>query len=646
MAIGRISGPMLLSQLDRQGIDLEFLSGVGTLLKLDFTNYCVQVLGGSSLGVYAMDVSGNLAAGNVVLESGALITTQQLNQPLTLQANGAANVTVINANVISGRVDGTVIGGLNPVQGTFTYLDANVLGTFALANVSNLRANRIPFTNSSNTYLEDDSKLQYFTANSALVIANLTVTEQQTFTTLDAGNLIIRESIPTGITFIAANSWVVTDSNLTYYVGNSLVKTGNLRLTVPNTNQLLFLDAADNRTLKGSPFLRFDGTNMQANGITTLSNVVIRFDNLTNRPLITTAGTNEDLVITPGGTGAIDVDNNLIRNLSAPLLGSDAATKQYVDSLITITTASTRSIFQFDSKVEVSDDNALLANIVFNINGIEQGRIESNKVTMQDVVIRNNVIETDAGPLRLKPFNNDRIIADNFSTFRLPTGNISARPSPGSELTGDFRFNTEIGTIEWYDGDQWENPANSTITSQTIIPDGVNPNFVLTQDSTTEAVLVNFNGVIQRPGTTYSVSGNVITFTTTPLTTDIVEVRFLNGSTAQATNPIVVDRPYVNVGVLSTTVDQWYITVYRGAKYTYTAKTVLGNNVELGELKLVHDNLSSFFNNSFVSKTGNSCVTWSTTIDISGVLSLKATGTHADTVVKWHAIYLTDPDVM
>jgi hypothetical protein len=654
MAIGRISGPMLLPALDRQGIDLEFFSGTGTLTKLDFTNYTVQVLGGSQPGIFRMDVSGNLAAGNIILQNGALITTQQLNQTLTLQANGVANVTVINANVISGRVDGTVVGGLDPRPGTFTFLNANVLGTFATANINNLHARGVPFTAANNNVLIDNPTFQFFEGNNALLVSNLTVLEAQTFTTLDAGNLIIRDANPTSITYIAANNWVVTSPNLFYTAGNNLVHTGNLRLTSPNTGQLLYLDATDERKLKGSPFLRFDGINMLANGITTLGNIVLRFDNSSNKPLITTAGANEDLVITPSGTGSIDVDNNLIRNLGSPLVGSDAATKQYVDSLITISTASTRSIFQFDSQVTVSDDNLTAANIVFVLNGVEQGRVDSGQWTLQDLVIRNNVLETDAGALEIKPKNNDRVVIDTPFTLRLPSGNVAQRPSPGTELVGDFRFNSDLSTIEWYDGTAWENPANSTVTSQTITPDGTSSNFTLSQTSTTDSVLVNFNGVIQRPSTTYSVAGDIITFTTVPLATDIIEVRFLNGATALATNPIVVDKPFSNVGVTTTTVDSWSVLQYIGAKYTYTARTSAGNNVEMGELKVIHDNFtaantsltSTFFTSSFVSKNGNSCVTWSTTVSAPGVLSLRATGTHADMNIKWHAMYFTDPDVI
>jgi hypothetical protein len=39
MAIGRVAGPMLLSELDRQGIDLNFTTNSNTLAYLDFSNF-------------------------------------------------------------------------------------------------------------------------------------------------------------------------------------------------------------------------------------------------------------------------------------------------------------------------------------------------------------------------------------------------------------------------------------------------------------------------------------------------------------------------------------------------------------------------------------------------------------------------------
>lgn len=638
MAIGRVAGPMLLSELDRQGIDLTFTTNSNQLVSLDFTSFRMALKGGTT-SAYVFDVNGNAAIGNVVLENGAVITSQGLNQTLTLQANGVANVTVINANVISGRVDGTVIGGLNPRPATFTYMNANVLATMATANVSNLRANLIAFTAPNNQIIMDSTSLRFYNANNSMVVDNLTVLQSQTFTTLDAANVIIRNSTANAIPFMAANNWVKTNSSLTYSEANNMVSTGNVRLSGPNTNQVLFLDAADNRFLKGTTFLTFDGTNLRANGITRLGNVTM-FNNI-----IGTANTDEDLVLAPDGAGIISADDKNIRNVAAPTAPSDAATKSYVDGLITISTASTSSIYQFDTRVTALDDNNGTANITFAISGVEQGRITSGLVNWQDININDATISTQAGPLILSPYNDERVIIDTPKSLGLPVGNNAERPTPGLEFVGDFRFNTELGTVEWYDGNQWENPTNSTVTSQTIVPDGVNATFVLSQASTTQAVLVNFNGVIQRPSTTYSVALDQITFSSVPLTTDIIEVRFFNGTVAQATNPIVTDSSYSNVGITATTIDSWYINTYRAAKYTYVAKTTTGNNYETGDLHVVHDNLEGFHSSVFVSKTGSSLITWTTTNDPIGVMNIKAQGTHADTQVKFHAIYLTDPTV-
>jgi hypothetical protein len=258
---------------------------------------------------------------------------------------------------------------------------------------------------------------------------------------------------------------------------------------------------------------------------------------------------------------------------------------------------------------------------VFVVDGFENGRIENGFVTWQDIEIFDNYVTSQAGPLNLQPGSGDRIILDTVTSVRLPAGNSAERPVAGFEQTGDFRFNTEFQTVEWYNGTDWKNPLMATVTSQAIVPDGTNAVYTLSQTSTTESVLVNFNGVIQRPSTTYAVAGNLITFTTVPLASDIIEVRFLNGTTAQATNPIVVDSSYANISISATTIDSWYMNEYRAVKYTYTAKSTLGNAYEMGEVKLVHDGITAFF----------------------GTMNVRVQGLYADTRIKYHAIYLTDP---
>jgi hypothetical protein len=104
-------------------------------------------------------------------------------------------------------------------------------------------------------------------------------------------------------------------------------------------------------------------------------------------------------------------------------------------------------------------------------------------------------------------------------------GNTIQRPA--TPITGLIRYNEETTKIEFYDGAQWQDVATSTVTNQTLNGDGVSVVFVLNQNSTTAASLVSMNGVLQLPTVAYSVAGNLLTFTEAPLSTDVIDVRFL-----------------------------------------------------------------------------------------------------------------------
>ena len=67
---------------------------------------------------------------------------------------------------------------------------------------------------------------------------------------------------------------------------------------------------------------------------------------------------------------------------------------------------------------------------------------------------------------------------------------------------------------------------------QQFYGDGSMGPYTMTQDSTNNAVLVTINGLTQPPGTTYTVTGNLITFTETINVDEIVDIRFLGSSTS------------------------------------------------------------------------------------------------------------------
>lgn len=113
------------------------------------------------------------------------------------------------------------------------------------------------------------------------------------------------------------------------------------------------------------------------------------------------------------------------------------------------------------------------------------------------------------------------------SALNLPSGTTTNRP--GSPATGAFRWNTTTGFPEFYDGSTWYSVARSfNVTSQQIIPNGVDTSFTLNKAATTPGILVTINGVVQDPdGGVYSVSGTTITFTSVLSSTDVVSIRFL-----------------------------------------------------------------------------------------------------------------------
>jgi len=150
-------------------------------------------------------------------------------------------------------------------------------------------------------------------------------------------------------------------------------------------------------------------------------------------------------------------------------------------------------------------------------SGTTLGNLQVNDTTITTVNANANII--------LEPDGTGTVQINSTSSFTLPTGNTSQRPA--SADSGAIRYNSETTNIEFYDGSDWTNVAEGgTIESQTISPDGSTTQFDLDRDTTADAVLVTLNGVSQIPNSSYSVTGNVITFTETPTTDDIIEVRF------------------------------------------------------------------------------------------------------------------------
>lgn len=146
---------------------------------------------------------------------------------------------------------------------------------------------------------------------------------------------------------------------------------------------------------------------------------------------------------------------------------------------------------------------------------------------LDNITINTTTISTDItnGNIYLAPTGTGMVQINGTNAFSMPVGNTAQQPN--YVPAGSFRYNSDTDTPEFFNGTDWVS-VTSSVVNQSITPNGSANAFVLTSSTTTSGVIVSLNGVIQSPTTAYSVSGNVITFTETPLTTDIIDVRFIS----------------------------------------------------------------------------------------------------------------------
>jgi hypothetical protein len=110
----------------------------------------------------------------------------------------------------------------------------------------------------------------------------------------------------------------------------------------------------------------------------------------------------------------------------------------------------------------------------------------------------------------------------------IPVGNTVQQPSPAT--TGTIRFNTAETAVEVYNGSAWVLVGGGgTATNQIITPDGTSVTYTLDKATTAASIIVSLNGIVQVPGASYSytVAGTQLTFSEAPLSSDLIDVRFL-----------------------------------------------------------------------------------------------------------------------
>ena len=241
-----------------------------------------------------------------------------------------------------------------------------------------------------------------------------------------------------------------------------------------------------------------------------------------NGNTISSSNTNGNIDISPNGTGNI--------NLNDAVQATSTIQATRFISNVAIGTAP----FTVTSTTQVANLNVATAGTASTVTTAAQPNITSvGNLTIANIdniqINTNTISSTDTnGNIYFDPNGTGRVIASGTNAITIPNGNTSERPAG---IEGDIRINSETGTFEYYGAGLWVTVTGlSPIVSQSFTGDGSTVNFTLSQNATTDGVLISINGVVQSPGTAYTVSGTTLTFTEAPLTGDVIDVRLLSAA--------------------------------------------------------------------------------------------------------------------
>ena len=519
----------------------------------------VNVTGDATVGGN-LSVTGNLTvSGTVTSVNSSTVNINDINIVLAnnattaAQANGGgitingANATMIynsssNAFVFSHPISAngsllTSITGAN-VTGTVSYAStansvavANVVGIGNIATINrDGNASNILYGNgifaaapSSGTTYGDSNVASYLptytgniSAGNIIVSGNITDNNGDLNITTTSGGNINLIATSTGRVIIDGMIWPGSDGLANYILqtdgSNNLSwvqQTGNATAVALNT-------AYVSRTYTG------DGTTVNFGVSTNLTStsVIVSLSGVVQTPTVDYNVSGTTLTFTTAPPNGVGIN---IREIGIPLAGGSNGQVLYNNSGTIGGTAS----FTYDAGTGTITANSLV------VNSANFGSVANLRITGGNV----GDILSSLGNGRMAWAN---VAANGNVIVQGSVGGSAsvtvASTAPASPAQGDLWLDSESGELNVYFGGAWGSVADSAPQFLSVVNsftgDSVTTSYTLTTTpSSKEYTLVAIGGILQ-PKSTYTVTGNVLQFTSAIPTNTPIEVTILGGLAA------------------------------------------------------------------------------------------------------------------
>jgi hypothetical protein len=513
-----ISEVNMLADLDVGGQ----ISAAGNIAANYYFGNGSQLTGITADNVNADDLIGNTLSGNVLYSS--LITVGDLT---SLSVVGTATVSDLDST-------GTVCATGNVSGGNILFGSGIVSGT------GNIYANKI-FANiqgnidaAGNLY-----EIQFNTTGDQLgANANLTYDFANNVFTVNGGNIVGGNVLTGGNVSATGNvhgNWFIGNVNATvvsatgnvtgnYILGNGALLTGvitsvaninngnsNVTISDPGSNVTVGVGGTGNVMVISPTDVTING-NLTVTGNATLSGNILgdRIQNGNTQIDIQTAGGNAN--VTVGGVSNVAVFANTgvfvtgVNSVSGNIAGGNILTGGVVSATGNVT------------------------GNYFIGNGSQLTGITADNVNADDLIGN-----TLSGNVLFSSLTSVGTLSNLSVAGSITVGNISI-PSSGNVTLGNVNINNLANPVGNSDAatkfyvDSVAANVLPIISNQTISPDGTSNTFVLNQTATSVGILLTINGITQTPTTNYTVTGNSLTMNETPLSSDIIQVRYLSGT--------------------------------------------------------------------------------------------------------------------